>query len=162
MGGRIWPPTASHPSGGHVGGHAHFGLPQLPTASHGLPLRPPTASHMAKLGGPIERPNWEAVGGHAGDRTRQCEAELGGHGRPNWQAEVGGRSARPKWGAELGGRSGRPQCEAEVGGRGRGGRPCSLIGSDRSHEKMWEAEFGLPRPPTLVEAMLEAMLSEAK
>ena len=74
---------------------------------------------------------------------------------------MGGQSGRPKWEAEVGGQSGRPW-EAKVGGRGRGGRPCSLIGSDRSHEKMWEAKFGLPQPPTLVEAMLEAMLPEAK
>ena len=38
----------------------------------------------------------------------------------------------------MGGR-GRLKWEAEVGGRGRPNLG-SLIGSDRSHDKMWEAE----------------------
>ena len=47
-----------------------------------------------------------------------------------------GGSARPKWEA-MGGQGGR-LWEA-VGGRGRPDLG-SLIGSDRSHDKMWEAE----------------------
>ena len=74
------------------------------------------------MGGRSERPKWEAeVRGRSG---RPCEAVRGRSGRPKWEAEVGGR-ARP-W-------------EAEVGGRGRPNLG-SLIGSDRSHDKMWEAE----------------------
>ena len=65
------------------------------------------------------RPKWEAVRGRA---------------RPIWEAVLG-RSVRPKWEA-VGGR-GRP-CEA-VRGRVRPNLG-SLIGSDRSHDKMWEAE----------------------
>ena len=49
---------------------------------------------------------------------------------------MGGQFGRPKWEAEVGGRV-RP-CEA-VRGRARPNLG-SLIGSDRSHDKMWEAE----------------------
>ena len=80
------------------------------------------------MGGQSGRPKWEAKVGGCG---RPWEAEVGGHGRP-WEAKVGGCGRL--WEA--------------VGGRGRPWE--ALIGSDRSHEKMWEAEFGLPRPPTLV------------
>ena len=100
-------------------------------------------------------PIWEAAQVQGG---RQCEAEVGGCARPKWEAEVGGQSGRPKWEAmrgpsgrpceaEVGGRSGRPKWEAEVGGRARPNLG-SLIGSDRSHDKMWEAEAmgGCGRP----------------
>ena len=39
-----------------------------------------------------------------GQSVRPCEAEVGGHVSPRWEAEVGGRSRRPH--------------EAEVGGHG--------------------------------------------
>ena len=93
---------------------SHFGLPQPPI----------WPNWEAELRG-CERPNWEAMGSHVGDRARQCEAVRGRIGRP-WEAEVGGRSARPKWEAKVGGRSARPKWEAKVGGRGRS----------------WEAEVG--------------------
>ena len=58
---------------------------------------------------------------------------MGGHGRPKWEV-VGGRGGRP-WEAEVGGGRGR----LRVGGHGRPNLG-SLIGSDRSHDKMWQAE----------------------
>ena len=79
---------------------------------------------------------------------------MGGHARPMWEA-VGVLGGRPQWEAEVGGRSGRPKWEAEVGGRGeaevggRSGRPCEadLGGRARPWEAVsgrpWEAEFGL-------------------
>ena len=63
---------------------------------------------------------------------------MGGCARPKWEA-VRGRSGRPA----------RPKCEAESGRpcEAKSGRPCEavggrapLIGSDRSHDKLWEAE----------------------
>ena len=86
---------------------------------------------------PCERPKWEAQ--VRGQSERPCE-------RSNWEAKVGGHG-RPKWEA-AGGQSGRPQ-EAKVGGQweamwGRKweavGGCAPLIGSDRSHDKLWEAE----------------------
>ena len=77
---------------------------------------------------------WEAARVQGG---RQCEAKVGGHARPKWEAEVGGQSGRPKWEA-VRGQSGRPKGEAV---RGRSGKLCKAEVGGRA--RLWEAKFGL-------------------
>ena len=75
--------------------------------------------------------------GHVKDCVR---GHVRGRGNPKWEAVGvrGGRPCKAKVEAEVGGRSGRPKWEA-LRGRGRPNLG-SLIGSDRSYDKMWEAE----------------------
>ena len=91
---------------------------------------------------------WESeVGGHGSLRWRPWESEVGGRGSLRWEA-MGVQGGRP-WESEVGSHGGGRSWESEVGGHGSPrweamggcvqGSTTSLIGSDRSHDKMWEA-----------------------